>query len=122
MPKATDTIIPRDGAEALIDLRMRYGRCVRMVWTLLGVIVMLASALAFAAWQAATVTGTVDRLSDDLEAQRIISEAQETQRRTDRAEQRYALCQRPAEMRPAEPLCDGYETLDAAYASEGVKP
>ena len=104
---------PRDPVEALIDLRVRYGRATRLVWTLTGVVLMLATALGLVAW-------TISDLSEDLATQRRIAEQQEEQRRIDRAEQRFSLCQRPAEQRPAAPLCDGYETLEAAYASEKV--
>lgn len=115
-------IVPKDPTEALIDLRVRYGRAVRLVWTLAGLTIMLTVAVLITAWYHSMAMRSIGSLSKDLERQQVIFDQQEDQRRIDRAEQRYAICQRPAEQRPAEPLCEGYETLDAAYESEGVEP
>jgi hypothetical protein len=104
-------LVPRDSAEALIDLRVRYSRATRMVWTLIGIVLTLALTLGL-------VARSISDLSKDLAVQRRVAEQQEDRRRIDRAEQRYSLCQRNPP--PAAPLCDGYETLEAAYRTEKV--
>lgn len=100
-----EAIIPRSADEALIELRARYRRCTRMVWTALAITVgMVASVLM---------------LSLVLAQMSARLEHQEQVRRRDRAEQRYALCLRPTTPRD---LCVGYETLKAAYRTEGTHP
>ena len=101
----TAVITPKSDTEALIDLRARYARCTRMVWTALGITVGLVASVLM--------------LSVVLYQMSARLEAQEQVRRRDRAEQRFALCLRDTTPRA---LCAGYESLSAAYATEGTEP
>lgn len=99
----------------LIDLRYRYARATRMVWTMLGVILLLVASSLLIGLNNFYLNKSVVRLTNQLVYQEQV-------RRRDRAEQRYALCQRKGELAPPKDLCVGYESLEAAYKTEGTTP